>query len=107
MTEDKDLVEILHELGITKAFDAGASDFSPLYEGEGMPTYVSEVRHAARVKADENGVEAAAFTVMIMKAGAMMNDRIVEFVCDRPFLFAIANDDGLVWFAGSVNQPGK
>ena len=107
VTEDKDLVEILHELGITKAFDAGASDFSPLYEGEGMPTYVSEVRHAARVKADENGVEAAAFTVMIMKAGAMMNDRIVEFVCDRPFLFAIANDDGLVWFAGSVNQPGK
>ena len=31
----------------------------------------------------------------------------IEFICDRPFIFTIANDDGLVWFAGSVNQPGE
>ena len=104
---DMDLVKTLKELGLNKVFSADQSDFSPLYEGEQLPTWVSEIHHSARVTADENGVEAAAFTVIMVKASGFFMGEPIEFICDRPFLFTIADPDGLVWFAGSVNQPGK
>ena len=104
---DMDLVDTLKSLGLHKVFSADQSDFSPLYEGEQMPTWVSEIHHAARVTADENGVEAAAFTVIMVKASGFFMGDPIEFICDRPFIFTIANPDGLVWFAGSVNQPGN
>ena len=104
---DLDIVGILKQLGLSKVFSANEADFSPLYEDEQLPTWVSEIHHAARVKADENGVEAAAFTVIMVKASGFFMEEPIEFICDRPFIFTIANEDGLVWFAGSVNQPGK
>ena len=104
---DMDLVELFKQLGLEKVFDPNSADFTPLYEGEQPPTWVSEIHHAARVTADENGVEAAAFTVISVKAAGFLMGDTIEFICDRPFIFTIANDDGLVWFAGSVNQPGE
>ena len=104
---DMDLVELLKGLGLQKVFSADESDFSPLYESEQLPTWVSEIHHSARVTADENGVEAAAFTVIMVKASGFFMGEPMEFICDRPFVFTIANDEGLVWFAGSVNQPGE
>lgn len=106
VTDETDLADLLKQLGITRAFDAQEADFSPLYEGEGPATCLSSVKHAARLTADEYGVEAAAFTVMAVAGMAMIQDKPVEFVCDRPFLFAVADDNGLVWFAGAVNHPG-
>ncbi|MBO4290151.1 MAG: hypothetical protein J5865_08655 [Lachnospiraceae bacterium] len=102
---DMDIVRILSQLGLTKVFDSAEADFSPLYENEQLPTWVSEIHHAARVTADENGVEAAAFTVIMVKANGFFMGEPIEFICDRPFIFTIANPDGLVWFSGSVNQP--
>ena len=104
---DMDLVDTLKSLGLHKVFNADESDFSPLYEKDEMPTWVSEIHHSARVTADEKGVEAAAFTVIMVEASGFFMGEPLEFICDRPFIFTIANPDGLVWFAGSVNQPGN
>ena len=106
VTDETDLADVLKQLGIERAFDAGTSDFSPLYEGEGPQTYVSAAKHAARLTADEYGVEAAAFTVMAAMGASFLPEQPIQFICDRPFMFAVADDSGLVWFAGAVNQPG-
>ena len=54
---------------------------------------------------DEKGVTAAAYTVMaVCGTGMPMGDEI-DFVLDRPFLFAITGGDGLPLFVGIVNQP--
>lgn len=92
----------LKSLGVTDCFNQAESDFSPLIVGEGV--FLSDVSHSARVKIDEEGVEAAAMTIMKYGAGAPPEDE-VDFVLDRPFIFVITNADGLPMFVGVVNNP--
>lgn len=98
-----DLIPILQKLGIQNVFDPTKADFSPLTDIPGI--YTSEAVHAARVIADEEKVEAAAFTSMTQNTSAAPMGDIVDFVADRPFLFAITGPTDLPLFTGIVNQP--
>ncbi len=100
-----DLIEGLQALGVTDVFDPALSDFSPMTKGGSGPIFLAQVNHAARVKIDEKGCEAAAFTVMNAVASAMPPEEEVDFVLNRPFLFCITGDSGLPLFVGVVNQP--
>ena len=104
ISSDLEISRQLKELGITDVFVPGTADFSPIIpENDGG--YVSQVKHAARVAIDEEGVTAAAFT-MIARCGAGMPPKDeMDFTLDRPFLFVIESQDGLPLFAGIVNQP--
>lgn len=100
------LKDVLQALGVTDVFDPDAADFMPLTGGaDGDPLYVSSVEHAARVKVDETGCEAAAYTVILVDAAAMDPDDlpVVEMNLNRPFLFVITGVDGLPLFVGAVN----
>lgn len=44
-------------------------------------------------------------TVMMMAGAAAPPEEEMDFVLDRPFLFAITGYDGLPLFVGVVNQP--
>lgn len=96
------LMEALRALGVTDALDPYAADFSPMTD---EALYVSQASHAARVRIDEEGCEAAAFTVLGMPTEAMPPDEEIDFTLDRPFLFAITGPDGLPLFVGIVNTP--
>lgn len=99
-----DLGEGLQALGITDAFDGDRSDFTPMTEAmEGI--FVSQAQHAARVAIDEEGVTAAAYTVMSEAGAGPPPEEEVDFVADRPFLFAVTSPSGQLLFAGVVNQP--
>lgn len=99
-----DLIEGLKALGVTDVFDMYAADFTPLTD---LPlVYVSQAQHAARVIVEEEKVEAAAYTILSMEAGAAAPpDDEVYFTVDRPFIFAITGPSGLPLFVGVVNQP--
>lgn len=98
-----DLTGGLNGLGITDVFDSEKADFSPAMPGlEGVA--LSEAIHAARVTVDEEGVEAAAYTIL-PTAGSMPPDEEIDFILDRPFLFVITSHDDLPLFAGVVNEP--
>lgn len=105
VNSDLELSEGLKALGLSDVFDPAAADFSPLTR-ELRELCVSAVNHAARVKIDEQGCEAAAYTVIMVAAGeAPPPDEEVDFTLDRPFLFVITNAGGLPLFAGIVNHP--
>lgn len=98
-----DLTDGLKSLGVTDVFDAGKSDFTPMTTAmEGIS--VGKATHAARVRVDEEGVEATAFTVMLYAGSAAPPEDEVDFVLDRPFLFAITGEMGQLLFVGVVNQ---
>lgn len=104
VSSDLDLISGLQALGITEVFDPQVSDFTPMTkEVEGI--YVSQAEHAARVAVDEEGVTAAAYTVMSMCGAGAPPEEEVDFVLDRPFLFVITGVDGLPLFVGVVNRP--
>ena len=93
--------EELKKLGITDVLNADTADFSPL-AGPGAGIFLSQADHAARVKVDEYGVEAAAYTVVLGALGAIPPEEEVDFVLDRPFLFVITSRQGLPLFCGIV-----
>lgn len=104
ISSDLEISRQLKALGITDVFIPGTADFSPIIpENDGG--YVSQVQHAARVAIDEEGVTAAAFTMIARCGAGMPPNEEMDFVLDRPFLFVIESQDGLPLFAGVVNQP--
>lgn len=104
VVSDLNLIENLQHLGITDVFNGGIADFSPMTT-DVANLFLSQVQHAARVTIDEEGCEAAAYTVMGIRFAAMPPQETVDFVLDRPFLFAITGMDGLPLFTGVVHKP--
>ena len=100
-----DLAEKLQALGVTDVFSDSTADFTPILPEAGKDCWLDSVSHAARVKIDEEGVEAAAYTVMAACGAALPPEDEVDFVLDRPFLFVISSHDDLPLFVGIVNDP--
>ena len=105
VSSEFDLRETLTSLGVTDVFDPFASDFSPMTDDVDL-VYLSKAQHDVRVAVDEEGVEAAAFTVMAMSGAGAPPDELeeIDFTVDRPFLFVIMSSDNLPLFAGVVNR---
>lgn len=103
VSSQMDLSRGLMELGVTDVFDGRVSDFSPMTD-EVDEIFLSKVSHAARVEVDEEGCTAAAYTVMVACGAAMPPEEEVDFILDRPFIFAITGDSGLPLFIGIVSN---
>ena len=103
VVSDFSLVPGLKNLGVTDVFSAGKADFTPLTTDSNVE--VSGATHAARVLIDEEGCQAAAFTVIVYATAARPPEEQVDFVLDRPFLFVINGQDSQPLFIGIVNQP--
>lgn len=105
ISSKQNLKEKLVELGVTDVFSSNVADFTPLL-GETEKIAVSGVDHAVRVAIDEEGITAAAYT-LIPTAGSMPPEpgEEIDFILDRPFLFVITSRDDLPLFAGVVEQP--
>lgn len=101
------LVPTLQKLGITDVFSPLA-DFSALIPqtDDLANPYVESIEHAARVSINEDGVTAAAYT-LIISYGATAQPPVqeeIDFVLDRPFLFVVQSDN-MPLFTGIVNNP--
>ena len=106
ISSDLDILDTLAQLGMTDVMDDEKSDFTPLTTADSA-LELTQAKHAARVKIDEDGCEAAAYTILGVEATAMMGpEDEIDFTLDKPFVFAITGIDGLPLFVGLVNQPG-
>ncbi|CAO2162089.1 unnamed protein product [Urochloa humidicola] len=95
--------EDMKELGVTRAF--GGGDFSGMMTG-GNGLFISGVYHKATIEVDELGTVAAAATAVVIQQCLRVGPPPVDFVADRPFLFAIVEErSGVVMFLGHVVNP--
>ena len=104
VASELDLIPGLKALGVTDVFDSMASDFTPMTTDRD-DIYVSKAEHAARAAIDEKGVVAAAYTVIGANGAGIPPEEEIDFILDRPFLFAITGAGGLPLFVGIVNTP--
>ena len=98
-----DLCHGLQNLGLSEVF-TGTGDFSPMTT-QTEEIALTQATHGVRVAIDEEGVSAAAYTLMALAGGTPAVGDEIDFVVDRPFLFAIVSPDGLPLFVGIVHQP--
>lgn len=105
ISNQSDLVKGMKNLGLTDIFDHEVSDFTPMTDSNDL--YVSKIDHAARVAVDEDGVIAAAYTVIMVEESGCptIPDTEIDFTLNRPFLFAVTSRNNLPIFAGVVEQP--
>ena len=101
ITAENNLKDSFLRLGISKVFSEHEADFSGISE-EGA--YLSELRQASRLIANEEGVRAVSFTFGSADSKAAIPDE-VSLIFNRPFLFLLTSADDLPLYAGIVNQP--
>ncbi len=107
VSSDLELSGPLQSLGITDVFDAQTADFSPLTSELAGELRVDEAKHAVRLRIEEEGCTAAAFTTVSVTMAPPPPEEKVEITFDRPFLFVIEGSDDSVLFMGIVNDPTR
>jgi serpin B len=96
----------LKELGASLPFSETGADFSGITGVADL--FISKVVHQAVLEVNEEGVEAAAATSMMIGITCIMEPEPepVEFICDRPFLFFITdNIKNSILFMGKFSEP--
>lgn len=97
------LKKTLESLGMIDAFDENKADFSNMID---KAVFISEVQQMTHLTFDEKKVEAAAVTIVeVAEEAAPEEEKILEFYLDKPFMYFIENNDGVVVFVGVINNP--
>ena len=97
------LIQYLKDRGASDAFDANAADFSRMSDS---PWYISDILQKAKIKTDEDGLEAAAATMIVLTKGAALRPeepQYREFHANKPFRYYIVTtgtETPLIVFAG-------
>jgi serpin B len=97
----------LMALGMKRAFGAKTADFSGIDDGKDQ-LFVGGVTQKAFLSVNEDGLEGAAATAMIMSAGGVppKPTRPIEVKVDRPFFFVVYETESLTpLFLGRVTNP--
>ena len=97
------LNEALKQLGVERAF-TDAAQFDRMFEDPKVEACIDMVIQKARISVTEWGTEAAAVTVVGMKANSAApgDEPPVRFTCDHPFAYLIAEKtSGAILFAGA------
>lgn len=99
-----ELTSVLSALGLSLSFTP-AADFSGMSD---TPCCIDSVIQESYIGVDENGVEAAAYTMISMRATSFNPVELekLDFHLTRPFFYAIESFDGTVLFIGTVTNPG-
>jgi serpin B len=96
------LTDVLQAMGLVAPFGPG----SMLGVADDPDTLISDVLHETWMSVDEDGIEAAAATVVLMAATAAPSDVPVPVVLDRPFVLRIVDSTtGATLFVGRVLDP--
>lgn len=98
-TSEYQLKDPLTKIGLGPIFTRG--DFGVMSDSVSQ---VGRVIHKAMIKVNEEGTEAAAATGVVMVRAAIMAPPLT-FHADRPFAFAIVDQNLTPLFLGVVNQP--
>jgi len=97
------LIQYLKDRGAVNAFDSDTADFSRMAD---YPWYIHDILQKAKIKTDEDGLEAAAVTMIALAAGAAPvteEPQYREFHADVPFAYYVVTtttQTPLVVFAG-------
>ena len=90
------------KMGVTDVFTEGVANFYGI-TGD-VPIFLTAANQSVRVQIDEEGVKAAAYIEIPGATSPAPPEEIIDFILDRPFIFAITTDS-IPLFMGTVNNP--
>ncbi len=103
------ITDALASAGIQRAFDPKRADLTGIADPPNIEEklYVAKAFHAASIRIDEEGTEAAAASAMVVAVfGAPPPSTPPRFDVDRPFLYVLRDHaSGAALFVGRVTDP--
>lgn len=108
---DLDLKSDLVKLGVTDIFEKGNANLTEFTEDSDI--YVGNALHKANIEFTQEGIKAAAATIVGGLGAGGSFDYIynvpveeIDLTFDKPYMFVIRDkEDGTVWFTGTVYEP--
>jgi len=100
--EELDLNDCAQSLGITDLFDSDKANLSKMSDN---PLYVTKIKQIAHIAMDEEGIIAAAATIIGNKSESAAPEPFVEMNLNRPFFYFITDVSNLILFVGTVYNP--
>lgn len=100
--QELSLKESLRSMGIIRAFSPDTAQFSSTTKDGSLS--MSEILQGTFISLDEEGVEAAAYTSVLVEKTAMPIDEIT-FTLDRPFLYVLVSEQNVPLFIGYLQDP--
>ncbi|KAL0713988.1 hypothetical protein Bca4012_020966 [Brassica carinata] len=100
--------DVLKDMGLTCPFKSTGGGLTEMVDSSiiGAKLYVSNILHKACIEVDEEGTEAAAVSVGVVRLSCWRKNP--DFVADHPFLFTVREDkSGVILFMGQVLDPSK
>jgi len=102
-TPTMDLIPALNANGMRLAFTNDA-DFSGISGDQSL--YVSTIAQKAFIDVNEQGTEASAATIAVVREKSAPGEEPLQITIDRPFSFQIRDTaTGAILFVGTVMQP--
>ncbi len=103
------LIPALESMGIKDAFDPGLAQFDSIVADPAEGLYVGQVEQGTHIGIDEEGIEAAAYTIMMFETTAMLEQepQSIDFLLNRPFAYVVRDSYDNVLFIGEVTDPSS
>ncbi len=98
------LRSMLEKMGVRDIFNPEKAQFSPEISSDSKLA-VSTLKQYARMTLDENGVEAAAITVSFEGGLLRPPENEIDFLLNRPFLYAVMSEKGIPLLVGVYHLP--
>lgn len=98
------LKDTLRSLGVSKIFTPGS--INNIVKALKDELYVGSIEQIAKIELKEEGVKAAAVTLIACETSAVMGES-VEFNLNSPFIYVIRDRSNMPLFIGSVFDPSK
>ncbi len=99
-----DLNQLLKELGMTDAFEAGQANFTGI-AGPNYEMFIQSILHKGFIDVNEAGTEAAAATAVVIGVTSIAPGGRIEL--DHPFIYMIRDHKtNTIFFMGRVLNPG-
>lgn len=88
---EKELNDILKEMGINEAFDPNKANFSKMFNEMDGGIWIEKVKQKSFLKVNEEGTEAAAATVVQMNYESVSDEKYIHF--NQPFIFLLLKNN--------------
>ena len=99
-----DLINSLKAMGAGSMFGFDTADLTGITDED---VRVSKVDQGTDITVNEDGLEAAAYTMIEIELRAALVENELEISFDRPFLFIVRSDAGVPLFIGTVQNPAE
>lgn len=98
---ENDIIKSLQSLGMKKAFDPSAADFTSIGAASER-IFINQIKHKVKLDIDEKGVEGAAVTSI----GFGVNSAPPYLKYDKPFYIVLRHiNTNTMIFVGKINDP--